>query len=308
MPITLTPTPFAGWDACLSLATPHIQLILPTEIGPRLLFFGPPSGLNALGQMPAHLGHVSGDDWRLYGGHRLWHAPEAIPRTYQPDNAPITATPLPDGGLRLTQPIEPATGIAKQLDLHLHPTHASLRLIHTLTNHSLWPVTLAPWAITVMAPGGTALLPLPPRRPHPQALQADSTLVVWAYTDLSDPRYTFSPTMLFLRHDPTATSPQKIGLGGSPGWLAYSHPSFLFIKTFTVQPAATYPDRGASGEVYTDASVLELESLAPLTTLAPGESATHTEYWWLFPGARPIHTPADLETQLYPHLSSLTDW
>ena len=28
-------------------------------------------------------------EWKPWGGHRLWAAPEAMPRTYSPDNSPI---------------------------------------------------------------------------------------------------------------------------------------------------------------------------------------------------------------------------
>ena len=29
-------------------------------------------------------GKTGGSEWHIYGGHRLWHAPEVMPRTYYP--------------------------------------------------------------------------------------------------------------------------------------------------------------------------------------------------------------------------------
>src|SRR5215212_5348070 len=50
-------------------------------------------------------------DFYFHGGHRLWHAPEAMPRTYIPDGD-LTITELPDGVLLEAQ-AEPGTAIRK---------------------------------------------------------------------------------------------------------------------------------------------------------------------------------------------------
>ena len=47
-----------------------------------------------------------------------------------------------------------------------------------------------------------------------------------------------------------------------------------------------YPDFGCSFETFTNADFLELETLGPLATLAPGESLTHTERWTAFRGVQ----------------------
>ena len=67
-----------------------------------------------------------------------------------------------------------------------------VRVTHRLHNRGLWPVTLAPWALSAMAPGGTAILPLPPRGSHADNLLPVSHLVSWAYTDRIT-RYAFDP-------------------------------------------------------------------------------------------------------------------
>src|SRR5512133_276579 len=69
-------------------------------------------------------------DFHFRGGHRLWHAPEAMPRTYIPD-PPVTITQLPDGVLLEAQ-TEPGTGIRKQMKLHLAPDQHSLTVTHNL--------------------------------------------------------------------------------------------------------------------------------------------------------------------------------
>lgn len=96
-----------------------------------------------------------------------------------------------DSFIRLVPPTEPTTGVQKEIDIRLSPDKAHVILTHRLRNANLWAVQLAPWALSVMAPGGTAIFPLPPRGPHPGNLQPTGNLAIWAYTDLSDPRWTW---------------------------------------------------------------------------------------------------------------------
>ena len=55
-------------------------------------------------------------------------------------------------------------------------------------------------------------------------------------------------------------------------------------------PGATYPDFGCNVELFTNADMLEVESLAPLVTLDPGQETEHVERWFLFKG---VTAPAD---------------
>src|SRR2546430_11260514 len=55
-----------------------------------LVHFGFVGSPNEFHLFPDQVGQKGGTTWRSYGGHRLWHSPEANPRSYQPDNSPIT--------------------------------------------------------------------------------------------------------------------------------------------------------------------------------------------------------------------------
>ena len=91
-------------------------------------------------------------DFYFHGGHRLWHAPEAMPRTYNPDgNVNVTEV---SNGIILDAATEPGTGIRKRIEVHLDRDRASLTLTHTLFNEGMLPVELAPWAITQFRLGG----------------------------------------------------------------------------------------------------------------------------------------------------------
>ena len=58
----------------------------------------------------------------------------------------------------------------------------------------------------------------------------------------------------------------------------------MFVKRYAWKDNGAYPDYGCNTEVYTAAAFIEVETLGPLTTLAPGATAEHTERWSLHKG------------------------
>ncbi len=272
---------YKGWPNCHRLSNNRVDLVVTTDVGPRLIRFGFVGQENEFHEYEQMLGQVGGDQWRIYGGHRLWLAPEDKARTYCPDNEPVELERRA-GSVRLIQPTEAITGVQKEIDIRLSPADAHVQVTHRLRNHNPSTVELAPWALSVMAPGGTAIIPLPPRGTHPEALLPVNTITLWAYTDMSDPRWTWGPRYVMLRHEPHATTPQKAGLMVIDGWAAYARNGHLFVKTFDYAQGAKYPDFGCCVETWTDADMLELETLGPLVCLQPGAAVEHVEHWFLF--------------------------
>ena len=125
-------------------------------------------------------------DFHFRGGHRLWHAPEAMPRTYIPDTA-LTITELHNSLILETQ-TEPGTGIRKRIEIRLAHDKPSLTLTHTLTNNGLWAVELAPWAITQFRLGGTVILPMPVGNMDAAGLLSNRQISLWPYARINDPR------------------------------------------------------------------------------------------------------------------------
>jgi hypothetical protein len=278
-------TAYQGWRNCYRISNGTVEVIVTTDVGPRVIRYGFAGGENEFFEDPKQAGRTGGNEWRAYGGHRLWHAPEAMPRTYWPDNGPVETEDIP-GGLRLIQAVEGTTGIQKEIDVRLAGEGSRVHLVHRLRNQGPWPVELAPWTLTVMAPGGVGIFPLPPRGPHPQNLLPTSRIAMWAYTDFSDPRWQLGYRYLLLRQDANAKTPQKIGLSVPDGWAAYLRGEHLFVKRFTFEKDASYPDYGVNVESFTNADMLELETLGPLAKLQPGAVAEHAEHWFLYRGVR----------------------
>jgi hypothetical protein len=235
-------------------------------------------------------------DFYFRGGHRLWHSPEAMPRTYTPDQ-PVTVTELPNGVLLETQ-TEPNTGIRKRIEIHLAANEPTVTLTHTLINDGLWAVELAPWAITQFRLGGIAVLPMPVGNLDAAGLLPNRQLSFWSYARLNDPRLSLRDDFILFHAD--TLPPFKIGYFNPHGWLAYYVDGVLFKKSFGAQTNTTYPDNNSNAELYCNERFVEFESLSPLVKLYPGVSVSHQERWGVFDGLDSL--PGDLQKTISLHL------
>lgn len=269
-----------------------------SNAGPRIMHLSLSGGKNLLAKLTCKEKRITPyGDFYFMGGHRFWHAPEALPRSYIPDNDGLTTEDLPDG-IRLLRPAETGSGIAKTIDIHLTPGRAAATLTHTLRNDGLWEIEIAPWALTMFRLDGTVILPQPAGDPN--SLLHNRILVVWPYTHINDPRLVLRDDFILIRATPSLPA-LKIGYYNPDGWLAYWLDGVLFRKTFHSsgqQTGAAYPDAGCNTESYCSDQSVEMETLGPLQKLAPGESVTLTETWELFPSLDQPFLSAEIQALL----------
>ncbi|MCJ7715261.1 MAG: DUF4380 domain-containing protein [Anaerolineales bacterium] len=293
---------YGGWDNCLKLETDNIELIITLDVGPRIIRFGIPGGQNLFKEFEDQMGVTSGDEWMSFGGHRLWHAPEVYPRTYAPDFNPVEYVWQNDV-LNLTQRTEPETGIQKEIELGFDDY--SVLLKHRLINRNAWAIDVAPWCLSVMASGGRAIIPQEEFKPHPEVLTPARPLVLWHFTRMNDPRFTWGDRLIQLREDNQINSKQKIGMLNTQGWVAYELGRDLFIKSIPYINGETYADMGCNCEFFTMPGFLELETLGPLTKIYPNGSIEHLERWWLLSGVELPKEEKPLITALNLYLETL---
>ncbi|MGD8623940.1 MAG: hypothetical protein PVJ34_05340 [Anaerolineae bacterium] len=278
-----TETHFAGYD-CLKLENGALALWLTRNLGPRIIGLALEGGDNLFAELPDETADCPGvGAFSFRGGHRLWYAPEHPPHTYLPDDEPLDVAEI-DRGLRLIQPVEAPTGIQKSLAVTLPGPEARVVVDHTLHNRGFAPVELAPWAITQLRPGGLAVLPQATDPADAYGLLPNRHVVLWPYTRPGAPYLAWGDRYLFV----SATMSEgafKVGFPNPAGWLAYALEGSLFVKQADYRPDADYYDRGSSSECYCNPRFLELETLGPKVTLAPGASVSHRETWTLHPGA-----------------------
>lgn len=300
--VKIEKTAYAGWPNCYRISNGEVELVVTSDVGPRVMRLGFVGGQNLFKEFQEQLGKSGEKEWQARGGHRLWVGPEIVPITYALDNGPLKIT-VRGSVLVATQPVEKETGLEKQIVIRMAPSGTNIELAHRIRNTTLFPLEFAPWALTMMARGGAGITGFPPRGTHPEMLDPTNPLVMWAYTDFSDPRWTFTKKYVVLRQDPKAKTAQKLGHFNPNTWGAYLLGSDLFIKKYKAAPGAKHPDFGCSYETFTNAEFLELETVGPLTRVEPGKSVDHVENWSLHRNVKfASWTDAELDRVLLPLL------
>lgn len=273
-------TSFGGWTNCLRMANDHAELIITLDVGPRVISYQHlPGGKNVLKTNADELGTSGESTYVARGGHRLWLAPEGE-RTYFPDNTPVTHELLPNG-VRLENQAAAPWHIQKSLTVTLAENSSEVKLEHRATNVGTETTTVATWGVTTMEAGGLEIIPRPPMKPHARNVGPDRLQVLWPYTDTADERWRWGRQFITLRQT-AHSSHTKLGLMHRMKWIGYLTRSALFVKLVEFEQGATYPDFGCNFETFSNANMLQIETLSPLRTLAPGESIGHSESWRLF--------------------------
>jgi len=275
-------TKFLDYD-CVSLENASLSLLVTQSVGPRVISLCLNGGDNLFAVLPDFVTRrPDGENFHFHGGHRLWHAPEHMPRTYVLDNAPVTIEQM-QNSLSITQQVELETGIEKSIHISVVDDKPQVVVRHTLTNCGPWPVECAPWAITQFRTGGIAILPQ--SQTHTEFLP-NRSLALWPYTDITSAHVSWGNRYILVRSE-IKEGAFKIGFPNPRGWLAYWRSGTLFVKRATFEAQAAYYDFGSSSECYCNNQFLELETLAPIGTLSPRASATHTETWELYDNVEP---------------------
>ncbi|SYX82332.1 hypothetical protein [Paenibacillus alvei] len=273
------------WGESLHLENGTYEVIVPLTFGIRIMHFSLCGQENMLFEdreeairQEGEAFHALGSDgWLLRGGHRLWASPEAYPRTYTPDDRPIEYVQT-ESGVRLIAPVEPWTQCAKEIELIFQQD--DVVVIHRIANKGAWPIQLAPWAITVMAPGGTAVVPQITRD---TGLLPNRSISLWPYAAMNDERVTWGERHIEVKQVAHLKQAFKFGMLQEEGKASYTRNGIVFEKRYEPISGASYPDGGCSFELYTNEHILELESLGSLVTLEPESVATHQEVWSLAP-------------------------
>ncbi len=299
--VTIERIEYAGWPNCYRVSNGEVELVVTSDVGPRIIRYGYPGGQNLFVELEEDLGQTGGESWRLYGGSRLWVAPEDAVYSYGADNDPVE---IQVSGNKLTAqaPVE-NTGVQKRIEVELAEQGTEARVRYVLENRTIWPLRIATWVLTMMNRGGVGITTLPPRGTHPEVLAPTNPLIVFAFTNMSDPRWSWLEKYIALRQDPSNSDPEKIGLFNPATRGAYLLNGELFVKKFEASPDEEYPDMGSSFEAFTNERFLELETLGPMRVLRPGESIDHLEVWSLH---RPVSVDswddAGLDRALGPYL------
>ena len=230
------------------------------------------------------------------GGHRLWHSPEAMPRTYIPDNEGGLVNEIPHG-VRIEMPAESWTHIAKSIEIQLNPDQPQVIVRHELRNDSAWAVEFSAWALTMFRLGGVGIFPQPVGNTDEAGLLSNRQLILWPYTRISDPRLILRDDFILVHATP-GLPPIKFGYFNPHGWMAYWLDGILFVKRLDTQTDTQYPDHGCNTESYCNDQFIELESLGPLGSVNPGQTVIHTELWEVYESLDQPFIPHEIQQSI----------
>lgn len=62
---------YGGWENCLYISNGTVEVIVTTNVGPRVIRLGFINGPNILYEVTADRGKIGGKDNRLYGGDKV---------------------------------------------------------------------------------------------------------------------------------------------------------------------------------------------------------------------------------------------
>lgn len=252
-----------------------VELIIPLDYGIRVAHFGFIDEENIFYCQPKMMKELTTEEgWRLRGGHRLWLAPEQED-TYYPDNQPVSYE-IQGEEIVITQAIESWTRVQKSMRISFD-TEACVHITHRIENCGENAITRSLWCVSVVAPGGTEYISLGHQEGSPKHWHRISW---WDHTCLGDVRAKYEKEEIIIQHLPIDDR-YKIGLAHPVGPVKYINQGIVFEKEYEFHPEMTYPDGDVSFETFFCRYMAEIESLSPLYTLAPGESAEHTETWRL---------------------------
>jgi hypothetical protein len=219
-------------------------------------------------------------EFQFFGGHRITIAPETIAQSYVPDNDGLTVEAKTDG-VRLRGAVDEETGLRKTMSIQLSSSGPFVLVKHAIENRGNAPVTLSPWAITMMRPGGVGILPQYNKSSGPEGMQPNRHFALWPYSRWSDRRLKLGEEFVAIK----AGAPReglKVGYFNFSGWMGYLFDDLFFVKRFGVRSDEQYTDFGCNSEAFSNHRVVELQSLGPITELAPKRSVIHTETWEVY--------------------------
>ncbi|MEA3336594.1 MAG: DUF4380 domain-containing protein [Chloroflexota bacterium] len=259
-----------------------------------------------------NLGDGSLAAWKNYGGDKTWPSPQGWDNDEQWHGPPdpildsgrfqvIDLTSTPDSAaIEMVSPPDPRTGLQITRRLTLHRGSSRLTLDLSFTNISDRRIRWSIWDVVQLRAEHEA---------SDGSLQPDTSCVVTAplnpasrfprgfsvmFGSQDNPQWQVEPeTGLFVGR--YLSEMGKVGIDSSGGWIAFSNEraGYTFAERFTYDPAAVYPDDGATVECWTtgrgvvgnlsfeDSQVfhMETEVLSPLFTFQPGQRRSFRIEW-----------------------------
>lgn len=257
------------------------ELMITTEFGPRIAFYGKADGINLLYWDPSG---YERNGWKLYGGHRVWLTrpmADESEDTYLADNDPCQVD-LKDNKLTVEAPIN-AAGIVR--GMIIEEVGSDMRITNYLRNDGNLLYSAGVWAPTCINPDGGKRFAV---SIGDDGASWDLVKIViprqfnGAKIPVNDSQITFNDNYMVV--EPQG-SVMKRCLFSAQGVVAMTWPekSLTFLKSVDVVRDGNYQMGGCNTAIFVgqDNFMVEMETYGEEQSIYPGETIVHSELWQL---------------------------
>jgi hypothetical protein len=266
----------------VKIETDSYKMVIVSEFGPRVAFWGAPAGENLLYW---DRGAVSNGEWFLHGGHRVWITrpmADESPDSYLADNLPCRVE-IKDNFVRVASPAHPLFHISRGMEFELL-TEESLTVRNYIINEGAMLYSGGVWSPTCVKPDNVVI-----------TVDLGQDDVTWDIVKiiiprifagnsvlLNDPQVTFSETQMIVKPAGVVTKRCVCAPKGKISLLDIKS-GLRFTKTSAYQPGARYPLDGCNVAVFVGADnwMAEMETYGPEQPVAPGSRIENAEVWTL---------------------------
>jgi hypothetical protein len=268
---------FMDFDALKIINQKGDELVVLTEVGPRIISFRPENGDNIfyVNEKDFSWKEKGSKTWHVYGGTRLWTSPETE-LTYSPDNSK-SETHIEDERVLIQGPVDPNTKLRKTIDIRALPS--TFHITFAVKNEGRHLFSAGLWALTCVRPQDGSEIFLPWGEISEWNVKDMKYWRSWLGSRTAVGSEQWRPTDEFFVVRPNGQT-GKVGFANRWGFALYRAGDVSFIKYADYIESAFYPDGGCSFEVYTSKEFYEIETLSPLFMMKPGSTYTHSEVWW----------------------------
>lgn len=278
---------YKKYGKCLKISNGSNNLYVTLEVGPRIIFFGEDENI-FYEDLEDHINKdvstfhstfKKDDKWHIYGGHRLWKAPEDN-LTYYPDNNTIKYE-IEGNKVIIKAPIETSTLLEKHIIIE-SLDNGDFSVTNRVINRGEEAVKIAAWGLSVCKPSGQVVVDytniegeyLPNR-----------SISLWPYSNILDKRIVINNDSVIInieKEEEASKEPFKIGFYIKNGIVSYKMDNGkVFSKSIKANKNFDYPDYGSNLEIYTINWMVEIETLSNFKNLKKDEYVEINEIWSL---------------------------
>ncbi len=270
-------TVFDGLEGYL-LETSAVRMIVITEVGPRIAWYSKQGEENLLYW---HKDGIVRDDWKLYGGHRVWISrpmADESEDTYQTDNDPCKVTLYVDG-LTAETP-KTATGLVRGMEIHIIDEN-KIQVRNYLRNDGSMLYSGGCWSPTCVVADKPIEIPLGAKEENPTwdvVYIAIPRVFAGNVTAMDDDSVTMQGNTMVLTPKGRCV---KRCLRAEQGTIRLRCNGYVFQKTSPFCEHYAYQMNGCNIAAFiaTDNVMAEMETYGAEQTIKPGQTIDNVEQW-----------------------------